>query len=173
MWTWRNKCKKTHCGLKYDLSTYPCTRKYCGITILFCHTNWIFHLISLCFRLFAVATLVSRSLGADLCGKIVGVALVLISRRLLPLLPINLICRSTLIKTLRLKMNWTQVEFLRQIGQWSPNSSQPLFACYTFKWYSMKRDRRIILVLCLVTTSSCTTMRHDSLVSFLEIFKME
>lgn len=94
-------------------------------------------------------------------------------RRLSVFHPISSICRliHTFIKTVRLKMSQTKVGFLGQIGFWSLHGNQPLSPYFPLKWYSMKGDRRI-LVLRVDITTNCTAIRHVDL-SFVDRYDVK
>ena len=68
-------------------------------------------------------------------------------------------------------MNRTKVGYLGQVGVWSLYGNQPLFPNFPLKWYSMKRDRRI-LVLRVVITPNSTAIRHIDL-SFVDRYDVK
>lgn len=68
-------------------------------------------------------------------------------------------------------MSRTKVGFLGQIGFWSLYGNQPLFPYFPLKWYSMKRDRRI-LVLRVVITTNFTAIRDIDL-SFVDRYDVK
>ena len=68
-------------------------------------------------------------------------------------------------------MSRTKVGCLGQIGFWSLYGNQPLFPYFPLRWYSTKRDRRILVLRVVITTNS-TAIRHIEL-SFVDRYNVK